>query len=217
MRTKMGLSQEWLKVIACVTMLMDHIGAAFFPWALWWRIVGRMAFPIYCFLLAEGLARTRNMKRYGIRLAIGAVLAEIPFDLLFFGGLTLAHQSVMVTLLIGYFMVLWMRRFPRWKLLALCLCAMAAELLCTDYGTLGVMIIGLFVLTRDMEHRLLFQTVGLLVLNWALNGYWVQMLAVTAMIPIALYNGTKSSHSKAIQRVFYLFYPVHMLMLALLQ
>ena len=213
----MGLSQEWLKVIACVTMLMDHIGAAFFPWALWWRIVGRMAFPIYCFLLAEGLARTRNMKRYGIRLAVGAVLAEIPFDLLFFGGLTPAHQSVMVTLLIGYGMVLWMRRFPRWKLLALCICAMAAEWLCTDYGALGVMIIGLFVLTRDMERRLLFQTLGLLVLNWALNGYWVQMLAVTAMIPIALYNGTKSSHSKAIQRVFYLFYPVHMLVLLLLQ
>ena len=213
----MGLSQEWLKVIACVTMLMDHIGAAFFPWALWWRIVGRMAFPIYCFLLAEGLARTRNMKRYGIRLAIGAVLAEIPFDLLFFGGLTLAHQSVMVTLLIGYFMVLWMRRFPRWKLLALCLCAMAAELLCTDYGALGVMIIGLFVLTREVEHRLLFQTFGLMVLNWTLNGYWVQMFAVAAIIPIALYNGTKSSHSKAIQRGFYLFYPVHMLVLLLLQ
>ena len=213
----MGLSQEWLKVIACVTMLMDHIGAAFFPWALWWRIVGRMAFPIYCFLLAEGLAQTRDMKRYGQRLATGAVLAEIPFDLLLFGGLTLAHQSVMVTLLMGYFMVLWMRRFPRWKLLAICLCAMAAEWLCTDYGALGVMIIGLFVLTRDMEHRLLFQIFGLMVLNWTLNGYWVQMFAVAAMLPIALYNGTKSSHSKAIQRGFYLFYPVHMLVLLLLQ
>ena len=213
----MGLSQEWLKVIACVTMLMDHIGAAFFPWALWWRIVGRMAFPIYCFLLAEGLARTRDVKRYGIRLAIGAVLAEIPFDLLFFGGLTLAHQSVMVTLLIGYIMVLWMRWFPRWKMFALCICAMAAELLCTDYGALGVMTIGLFVLTRDLEHRLLFQIFGLMVLNWTLNGYWVQMFAVEAIIPIALYNGTKSSHSKAVQRIFYLFYPAHMLVLALLQ
>lgn len=213
----MGLSQEWLKVIACVTMLMDHIGAAFFPWALWWRIVGRIAFPIYCFLLAEGLARTRDVKRYGIRLAVGAVLAELPFDLLFFGGLTLAHQSVMVTLLIGYGMVLWMRRFPRWKLFFLCICAMAAELLCTDYGALGVMIIGLFVLTRDVEHRLLLQTLGLLILNWALNGYWAQMFAVAAMVPIALYNGTKSSHSKAIQGIFYLFYPAHMLVLALLQ
>ena len=213
----MGLSQEWLKVIACVTMLMDHIGAAFFPWALWWRIVGRMAFPIYCFLLAEGLARTRDMKRYGQRLAFGAVLAEIPFDLLFFGGLTLAHQSVMVTLLIGYFMVLWMRRFPRWKMFALCICALTAEMLCTDYGALGVMTIGLFVLTRDMEHRLLFQIFGLMVLNWTLNGYWLQMFAVAAIIPIALYNGTKSSHSKAIQRGFYLFYPLHMLVLLLLQ
>ena len=212
----MGLSQEWLKVIACVTMLMDHIGAAFFPWALWWRIVGRMAFPIYCFLLAEGLARTRNMKRYGIRLAMGAVLAEIPFDLLFFGGLTLAHQSVMVTLLIGSGMVLLMKQYPRFQMATLFLCAMAAGFLHTDYGALGVLMIGMFVLTRDLKYRLVLQTVLLGVLLWCLNGYWVQMCAVAAMVPIALYNGRKSGHSKAVQWIFYLFYPVHMAVLLLL-
>ena len=53
MDKKRGLSQEGLKLIACVTMLIDHIGAAFVP-VLWLRVVGRIAFPIYCFLLAEG-------------------------------------------------------------------------------------------------------------------------------------------------------------------
>ena len=74
MDKKQGLSQEGLKLIACVTMLIDHIGAAFVPW-MWLRMVGRIAFPIYCFLLAEGAFYTRNPRRYGARLAVGALLA----------------------------------------------------------------------------------------------------------------------------------------------
>ena len=217
MAEKRGLSQEALKLLACVTMLIDHIGAVFFPTVLGWRIVGRLAFPIYCFLMAEGMARTRNVKQYGIRLAIGAVLAEIPFDLLFFGKLTLAHQSVMVTLLIGYGMVLLMQRFPRFGMFSLFACAILAELLGTDYGALGVLMIGLFVLTRESRYRSWVQAGLLAVMTWFLNGYWVQMLAVVGMIPISLYNGKKSTHSKAVQWIFYLFYPVHLTVLLLLR
>lgn len=214
---KRGISQEVLKLIACVTMLIDHVGAVFFPWEMGWRIVGRLAFPIYCFLMAEGMARTRNVRKYGIRLAIGAVLAEVPFDLLFFGELTLAHQSVMVTLLIGYGMVLWMGRFPKFEMFAMFACAMLAELLATDYGALGIFMIGLFVLTREMPvYRSAIQAVLLAVITWAFNGYWVQMFAVAAMIPIALYSGKKSGYSKVVQWIFYLFYPVHLAILLLL-
>lgn len=85
---KRGLSQETLKIIACVTMLLDHIGATFCP-GIGLRIVGRIAFPIYCFLLAEGVHYTHSPKKYGLRLLIGALLSEIPFDLLFFGELTM--------------------------------------------------------------------------------------------------------------------------------
>ena len=216
MERKFGITQEGLKILACVTMLIDHVGAVFFPGELGWRIVGRLAFPIYCFLMAEGMARTRDVKKYGIRLAIGAVLAEAPFDLLFFGRLTLAHQSVMVTLLIGYAMVLWMGRCPKWRIFALFACAVVAELLGTDYGALGILMIGLFVLTREKQYRILVQTVLLAAMTWTLNGYWVQMCAVAALVPIALYNGKKSTHSKAIQWIFYLFYPVHLTILLLL-
>ena len=133
---KKGLSQEGLKLIACITMLLDHIGAVVVM--AWFenssgankgllldlyemlRVIGRLAFPIYCFLLVEGSVHTCDPKRYGLRLLIAAVLSEIPYDLAIYGGISWQNQSVMVTLLLGFLMLRVMDRlgkFP-WKLLA---------------------------------------------------------------------------------------------------
>lgn len=225
MRLKKGLSQEGLKLIACVTMLLDHIGAALVPVTAL-RVIGRLAFPIYCCLMAEGMAHTRNPKRYGIRLAIGAVLSEIPFDLLFFGRLTLAHQSVMITLLLGYLMVLWMGKMPRSPMIPVILCAMAAELLGTDYGAMGVAMIALFVLTRQQENRLILQILGVAGLCWMIGGVGrhvggihipFQIFGAAAMVPIGLYQGRKATASRWVQWGFYLFYPVHLTVLWLIR
>ena len=75
---KFGVSQESLKLIACVTMLIDHIGALFFPYALWLRIIGRISFPIYCFLLAEGVHHTHSPLTYGLRLLLVALIQKYP-------------------------------------------------------------------------------------------------------------------------------------------
>lgn len=112
-----GLSQEGLKLIACLTMLIDHIGAVFVPgYYLYYsmRIIGRIAFPIYCFLLAEGFHYTRSPGKYALRLTIGMVLSEIPFDLALEGRLTLAYQSVMVTLLLGLLAAWAMEKCGSW-------------------------------------------------------------------------------------------------------
>ena len=219
-----GLTQEGLKIIACVTMLIDHIGAVFVPgYAL--RIIGRLAFPIYCFLMAEGLAHTRDLKKYGVRLAIGAALSEIPFDLLFFGRVTIFHQSVMVTLLLGYFMYLWMGKMRKNPLIPAVFCVLAAEFLNTDYGAMGVAMIALFILTRNLRDGWPLRILGVAVLCWMIGGAgWqvgpvyvpVQIFGVTAMIPISLYNGQKSTASRAAQWGFYLFYPAHLTVLLLL-
>lgn len=242
---KRGLSQEGLKIIACVTMLIDHVGAilvdAFFMKAVHsgqigrpgeilaiyeaMRLIGRLAFPIYCFLLAEGAQHTRDPKRYGLRLALAAVLSELPFDLAFSGGWDWSYQNVMATLLLGFFALELMKKCPNWvwKLLVSVPFMLLADFLNTDYGADGVMLIVMFALTRELPSKQLWQILGIwfvfspghrMMLNW-LGGIsvTVQEWAVLAMIPICLYSGEKRSHSKALQWAFYLFYPVHLLVL----
>ena len=221
---KRGLSQEVLKLIACFTMLIDHIGAALLPQYIWLRYVGRIAFPIYCFLLAEGIHFTKNPKKYGVRLAIGALLSEIPFDLALFGDVTPYYQSVMLTLLIAFFMAWAMKRTmnPLLRVLIVIPFAVVAEWLRTDYGGMGVMLVALFVLTRELPYYWLIQTLIMAPILWMMEGMWVEigrtwipveMLALFSMIPIGLYSGQKSTQSRGVQTAFYLFYPVHLTIL----
>lgn len=215
---KKGLPQEWLKLIACVTMLIDHIGAVFFPRMFLLRIIGRIAFPIYCFLIAEGAVYTHDKKKYALRLLIGVFLAELPFDFAFDGMFTWSGQSVMITLLLGYLAVLALqdeahrlRGFAVFAGLSL-----AAEAMQTDYGGWGVAMVVLFSLTRG---RKLLQTAGLAVVCFLMNSAVlrfgtvripIELFAVIAMIPISLYSGRKLTRSAAVQWAFYLFYPAHL-------
>ncbi len=233
-----GLSQEGLKLAACMTMLLDHLGAvllldiiaeaqtlelARMMTGLYYflRCVGRLAFPLYAFLLAEGVRHTRNPMGYGIRLVIGAVLTELPYDLLFYGGVNLQHCNAMVTLLLGfgYAMAARMVKTP-WLRMGLVLPFLGmAELLGASYGAEGVGIITLFLLTEGLPRKRLVQTLGLAFFCWLIGGISVdllgisvpvQMFGVLSMVPIALYSGEKRMKSRWVQWIFYLFYPVHL-------
>ncbi len=223
MREK-GLSQEALKLLACAAMLLDHIGATMVPgWTL--RIIGRIAFPIFCFLLAEGAHYTRDPKKYALRLAIGALLSELPFDLAFYGGWTWSSQSVMLTMLLGFGALELMGACEALPLKLLCVLpfAAAAEWLQTDYGGAGVLMIALFGLTRELPHRLPVQLLGMAVIcgliipgaQISVLGFRVgiELFALLGLIPIALYSGRKITTGRAVQWAFYLFYPVHLLIL----
>ena len=215
-------SQEGLKLLACITMLIDHIGATIIP-DLNLRIIGRLSFPIFCFLMVEGIWHTRNVKKYGLRLAIGALLSELPFDLLFFGGFTWTHQSVMVTLLLGLLAVYWGRKQKNY-LLPFAVCFLAAEFLGTDYGGWGVAMIVMFAVTKELPHRFWLQLLGMALIFWCMGSYAVpfggiripiQFFALPAMIPIGLYSGEKLTRNPVAQWAFYLFYPVHLTILLL--
>jgi hypothetical protein len=235
---KSGLSREGLKVIACVTMLLDHIGATIVLSQLsanpsvqlqelyeLLRLIGRLSFPIYCFLLAEGSFYTKHPGNYAFRLSLSALLTEIPYDLAFRGGWSWDKQNVMVTLLLAFLALEVMKKCkdPLMKLVAALPFALAAELARSDYGWEGVLLVVLFAMTRDLPWKRLIQFFGMwflfspdnaMALNWV-NGIHVtlQEYAVLSLLPIQLYNGKKLNRSKVVQWGFYLFYPVHLLVL----
>lgn len=209
-------------------MLLDHIGALFVP-GYTLRIIGRLSFPIFCFLIAEGAYHTRNPKRYALRLGLSALITELPYDLAFYGGWNWNNQNVMVTLLCG-FLVLWLlrREGTVWlKLIVTAVLALMAEWMNADYGAEGVILIVLFGITREIPCQWLLRSLGMLLIFVTMSspvlfrfaGFPVtlQMLGVFAMIPIALYSGKKTTNSKLALWGFYLFYPVHLVVLYLLQ
>lgn len=224
MRNYSCLPQEGLKLIAAITMLVDHVGAIFFPQLKILRIIGRLSFPIYCFLLAEGARYTQNPVRYGLRLLIGALLAELPYDFAFYGGITWQHQSVMFTLFLGFAMTVLMKRVG--KVLPVFLCAAAAELLNTDYGGLGVVLIWLFCIRDLLPGKYVLLPIAMAVIfcrmptsHFSVFGFSLptQLLGIFSLVPILLYSGEKHSHSRLLQWGFYLFYPAHLLLLYLIQ
>lgn len=213
------LCQEWLKGIACAAMLIDHIGAVFVQ-GYTLRIIGRLAFPVFCFLLAEGAERTRNPGKYALRLALGAIVSEIPYDLLFYGGFDWAHQNVMLTLLIGLLTIRAMRRWPRFALVPLAVGCLLAEAGNASYGGWGVALIVLFAWTAHSPRAGLLRFAGMTVIFLCMNsavlpgvGIPIQLLGIAAWIPIGQYSGRKATNHPAVQWGFYLFYPLHLLVL----
>ena len=211
-------------MIACVTMLLDHIGAIFVR-GYTLRIIGRIAFPIFCFLMAEGAYYTKNPRKYALRLVVGMLLSELPFDLAFRRGVTWASQSVMVTLLIGFLAVeaIQNTNVGILKLLVTAAGFALAEFANTDYGGFGVLLVILFSQTRGQWW---LQTVLVAMFAWMMDSFVVrvcgigipiEMFAVLAMIPIGLYSGRKLTSSKAAQWAFYLFYPVHLTVLTVVR
>ena len=228
MERKRGLSQEALKLIACGTMLMDHY-AVVVRYALWLRVVGRLAFPIYCFLISEGMAHTRNEKKYLGRLLLMALLSEAVYDRVLYPNYGIwAHQNVLWTLLLGAAMIACMKRAGKspWRIVLILPFALAAEGLRSSYGGWGIVMVALFWLTREAAQGNWLRLVGLVVINWSISSMTmpllgldvpVQAFGALAMVPIHFYSGEKRTKSKALAWAFYLFYPLHLLALYGLQ
>ena len=217
-----AISRDGLKLLACLTMLVDHIGAILFQEYAWMRIVGRISFPLYCFLLAEGVHYTRSPLKYGLRLLLVLVISELPYDLLFRGQFTWEKNSVMVTLLLGLLMGISMKKCPLWaKFIVVLPFAFIARYCHGTYGMNGVLMIAIFLLTRELPWRLPVQTLLMILLSLRMAGFpekvTTQIFAVAAMLPIALYTGEKRSCSKAVQWGFTLFYPLHLIILLLIR
>ena len=137
-------------MIALVTMLTDHIGAIFYPDMIALRVIGRIAFPIYCFLLVQGFLHTSNLKKYMIRMGVFTLLSEVPFDLARTGyWLDLDRQNVFITLFLGLCCMTIYRLSEQKQqpilmvsgILAVCI---LSQLIRADYQWLGILLVMIF-------------------------------------------------------------------------
>lgn len=209
-KEQVGLFNNFtLKMIAIITMLIDHVGYTLFPHMLVFRAIGRIAFPIFCFLIVEGFFHTRNTWNYLTRLCIFAFLSEIPFDLAFRGVLfDWQHQNVFITLSLGLCALFCLEEMNSRRLffIPFAIIVTAAHFSGCDYGAGGVLLICMFYITRENK---LIQCLLCALLLYVFYGTF-ELYGLIALIPILLYNGKRGPSTKMI---FYWFYPVHLLIL----
>lgn len=201
-----------LKIIAIISMLIDHIGYVFFPEVRILRIIGRLAFPIFAYVLVEGFTYTRDVKKYMLRLGVFALLSEIPFDLMRRGVLfETGTQNVFFTLFIGLLMMYLLSKAKgiiiQYGIVAFFI--LVCRFLQTDYSSIGLLVIFVFYVFRERKIEKLM-IIGLIFI--ATSGS-IQIFAILALPLIALHNHEQGPKMKAF---FYLFYPVHLLILYLI-
>ena len=206
---KIRINTFTLKMIAVVSMLIDHIGAVLFPQNEILRMLGRLAFPIFAYTLVEGFMHTHDVKKYLMRLGILALLSEIPFDLAFNGTiLESGHQNVFFTLFLGILMLYLALKAPTnlQRIITIVAMLIIADLLCTDYSSMGLLMIFWFYQFRENK---IVKYIGIALINALCMG-GIQIYAILSRIPIALLSGEQGRKCKAF---FYGIYPVHLLVL----
>lgn len=217
------LNSLQLKWIAMSLMVIDHIGAILLSpdTSLYWvcKFFGRLSFPIFCFLIAEGFVHTRDVGKYMFRLGSFAFIAEIPYDLAVSRSISDPYyQNVFFTLLLGLISLVLYERFNNKNQRALGFimvlpCALLATILGSDYGAFGVLLIFILYIFRNSWIVRDVACCGFSVfISSAMALEWA---ASFALIPIHLYNGEKG-HSRMPRWFFYAFYPLHLLVLWLI-
>ena len=178
------------------------------------RLVGRLAFPIYCFLLVEGFLHTHDLKKYALRMLGFALISEGPFDWAFFSGVYWGHQNVYFTLLLGLLAMKALdtsqtpEGMPALKgILGAAACFLAAVLLHCDYDVLGLaLILALYMTRKDKRAQCIAGAVFSL----------FEPVAPLAFGLVWFYSGERGGSSKLEQWAFYWFYPAHIFVLGIL-
>lgn len=246
-KIRKGIPGSTLKIIAIVTMLIDHIAAVVLDGYLVnigfynrmtnmfvlaptettmtkviyvidmvMRLIGRLGFPLFCFLLVEGFFYTKSRTRYAFRLFLFALISEIPFDLAL--GLTdnylpeFSYQNVYFTLFLGLLTIWGLNQTKKWytRLPILLLGLVVASVLRTDYGALGVATIVLMFVFRK-KSNVASMLAGCITLTLG------QLLEITSFADVYLVSKYNGERGLKLKYVFYFFYPVHLFILYLIK
>lgn len=238
MKLREGIPSSLLHILAMVFMLCDHLWATMFPWLGWLTCVGRVAFPIFAFMIVEGYFHTHDIRRYLLRLLAFAVISEIPFNLIYGSSVSyIAHQNVLWTFLIGLVLILLIEKVRQKEKLWLTILVSALAVVfgwligmitAVDFYGFGVLMVLTFYFFHGQKwwcyvgqficmYYINVEMMGGLCYTFHIFGHEVELVqqgfALLALIPIWLYRGKQGYHAKWFQYSCYAFYPVHLLLL----
>lgn len=222
METKIGsfsLTGNQLKLFALIAMTVDHIGLLLLPNVILLRLIGRLAMPIFAWMIAEGCRYTKNRARYFLTLLGFGLLCQIVY-LVFMQSL---NQCILITFSLSVLLIFVMDYAQRKRnFWSLCLMGAAFAAVCyicvflpgdlpgtdfgVDYGIYGVLLPVFIYIASTKEQKLLTAAGGLVML--AIRYGWWQWFALLALPLIALYNGKRGKLK--LKYLFYLYYPLHL-------
>ena len=222
---RLTLSGNQLKLIALVSMTIDHIGLQLFPGMPIFRLLGRLAFPIFAYMIAEGCRYTRSRGRYLLSMAALAFLCQ-AVDFVAMGSL---YMCVLVTFSLSIAVIFSMdraRQCPNPGNTLLAAAALLGALFLTDflpmllpgtdygidYGFLGILLPLAVYMGRTKRERLLYAGAVLLAMAVSFGG--TQWFGLAALLPLALYSGKRGRLK--MKYLFYIYYPAHLAAIYLL-
>lgn len=230
-----------LHLMAMLFMLCDHLWGTVINGNDWLTCIGRLAFPIYAFMIVEGYFNTKNLKKYVLRLLVFAIISEIPFNIAMGSRLFYPiHQNVLWSFLIAIGLIHWNEKVKEKKLWKRILVGAATIIIAyiggiitfVDFYNAGLLMALTFYFFRGKKW---WHYICQLLCMWYINmeilggyGYEIEIFgtiqfvtrqgfALFALIPIWLYKGKQGYHSEAWKYIRYGFYPLHLLILGLIK
>ena len=218
------MNRNVLKIIAVISMLIDHIGAYIFPGAYWLRCIGRLAFPIFAFFIAEGMRYTRSRKRYVLTLLVFAIISQIPYGFL----REFYYLNILFTFLIAIFAIFLIENYKKNETLYMIYLLLLGSVLLfveflniVDYGIFGVLLILVFYFVKDKKLSLYLGAACLVLLTLKMMLFagftlrsTVQFLSILSLLLLYFYNGNKGKVN--LKWLFYIFYPLHLLVILII-
>jgi hypothetical protein len=184
-----------IKVIAAIAMIIDHIGLMFYPEIEAFRVIGRISMPIFAYCIAEGYIHTRNIKKYIIRMSVFAVIAQIPYSLIFGTRLNILFSFALSLLLLKL-----KDKYGKW----IYLLVIPAALLNVEYGIYSVILILIFNEFKDKKSVMITAFVTATIMYSLTQQTVIQIAAIMAIYIILHLKGKRLKIPKY---AFYLFYP----------
>lgn len=217
-----GFTGNQLKLLAVIAMTIDHIGAYLFPGVLWMRLAGRLAFPIFAFMVGEGARHTRNLRRYLLTMAVSALVCQ-TVSTVFRRDL---YQCILVTFTLSLGLIFLIRNAEEKQTVPArlwAICGLGAVFaICkilplklpgfdVDYGLFGILAPVVVYLAKDRLRGIFY--LGICLAAIAEGTLWIQWLSLLTIPLLLLYNGSRGKTK--MKWFFYLYYPAHLVVIYL--